>query len=128
MSGKGAVLKELEKRGKQYYYRNKWWTPNTPVRSNAKGKKMMVFATKIVDGKRRGKIIHFGAVGYGHNYSKKAKQNYLTRSAGIRNKEGKLTKNDKWSPNYWARKVLWPKEKKATGPKKTTVSSWKQAA
>lgn len=55
------------------------------------------------------KLVHFGQKGYQHNYSPEAKQNYLTRSAGIRNKSGELTKDDPFSPNYWARKVLWPK-------------------
>jgi len=36
----------------------------------------------------------------------KARKSYLARSAGIRNKEGKLTANDKNSSNYWAR-TLW---------------------
>ena len=44
---------------------------------------------------------------YKHNYSKEARKNYLTRSAGIKNKSGKSTKNDKFSANYWARKDLW---------------------
>lgn len=116
---KGIKLSSLIKRGNQYRYRGRLWTLNKPVRSTAKEKKMMVLATKTVDGERRVKIVHFGALGYGHNYSKEAKKNYLTRSAGIRNKKGELTKNDKWSPNYWARKILWPKNKRATGPKKT---------
>lgn len=115
----GTKLKNLNKLGDKYEYRGKLWKLNTPVKSTAKGKKMMVLASKTVDGVRRVKLIHFGAKGYGHNYSKKAKRNYLIRSAGIRDKSGKLTKNDKWSANYWARKILWPKEKAATGPKTT---------
>jgi hypothetical protein len=61
------------------------------------------------------KLIRFGKRGYEHNYSKDAKQNYLTRSAGIRDKNGNLTKDDKLSANYWARKTLWPKNQKADG-------------
>jgi len=80
---------------------------------------MMVLATKTIDGKRRVKLIHFGALGYGHNYSDRAKANYLRRSAGIRNKKGELTKDDKWSANYWARKILWPAKEAASGPKST---------
>ena len=87
---------------------------NQPVASNKKGKKKMVLAKK--DDKV--KLVHFGADGYKHNYSKKAKKNYLTRSAGIRNKSGELTMNDKHSPNYWARKHLWPKRQKADGSAK----------
>ena len=115
----GTKLSSLQHEGNKYYYRGKYWKLNTPEKSTAKGKKMMVLATKIINGEKRVKIVHFGALGYGHNYSIEAKKNYLARSAGIRNKEGKLTKNDTWSANYWARKILWPKNKPATGPKKT---------
>ena len=79
----------------------------------------MVLACKTIQGEKRVKLIHFGALGYGHNYSVRAKQSYLARSAGIRNKQGRLTKNDRWSANYWARKILWPAHKKATGPRTT---------
>ena len=116
---KGVDISKLKKVTDKYLYRGRLWTLNKPVKSTAKGKKMMVLATKTINGKKRGKIIHFGALGYGHNYSIEAKKNYLTRSAGIRNKKGKLTKDDPWSPNYWARKTLWPSEKPATGPKST---------
>jgi hypothetical protein len=61
------------------------------------------------------KLVRFGKRGYEHNYSPEAKQNYLTRSAGIRNKSGELTKDDPFSPNYWARRVLWPQNQKADG-------------
>ena len=119
MSQEGIDLSKLEKVGSKYNYRGELWSLNKPVKSTAKGKKMMVLASKTVRGKKRAKLIHFGAAGYGHNYSPEAKKNYLTRSAGIRNKEGKLTKDDPWSPNYWSRKVLWPAKKAATGPKST---------
>lgn len=61
------------------------------------------------------KIVRFGHRDYGHNYSKDAKSNYLQRSAGIRDKNGNLTKDDPFSANYWARRVLWPQNKKADG-------------
>lgn len=119
MISKKIRLDKCEKKGGQYYYRGRWWTPNEPVKSTRKNKKMMVMATKMIRGKRYAKIIHFGACGYGHDYNKKAKENYLRRSAGIRNKRGQLTKNDKWSANYWSRKILWPKGKPCRGPKVT---------
>jgi hypothetical protein len=80
---------------------------NKPRSSTKKEKKKMVLVKK---GDKL-KVVHFGQKGYKHNYSSKAKKNYLTRSAGIRNKSGQLTKNDKLSPNYWARKVLWGRKK-----------------
>lgn len=119
----GVKLSTLKKRGDKYFYRSRFWTLNKPIPSTSKGKKMMVLASKTIDGERRVKIIHFGALGYGHNYSKKAKENYLRRSAGIRNKKGELTMNDKWSPNYWSRKILWLKGKPTTGPKTTTKAA-----
>lgn len=119
----GIKVSSLKKVGDQYQYRGKHYKLNHPVPSTSKGKKMMVLATKTIDGVRRAKLVHFGALGYGHNYSSEAKKNYLTRSAGIRNKSGQLTKNDRWSANYWARKVLWPKNKPATGPRRTRKKS-----
>ena len=53
------------------------------------------------------KVVRYGHKDYGHNYSEKARENYMARSAGIRDKSGNLTKDDKFSPNYWARKRLW---------------------
>ncbi len=118
MSDKGGrEISKLKKLGDYYIYRNRKWKLNRPLPSTKKEKKMMVLATKTIEGKRKAKIIHFGAKGYGHNYSIKAKKSYLARSAGIRNKEGKFTMNDKWSPNYWSRTILWPKNKPTNGPK-----------
>lgn len=75
-----------------------------PIPSDKADKKYMVLV-------RRGErvaLVHFGQKGYQHNYSEAAKQNYLARSAGIRDKDGNLTKDDPFSPNYWARRYLWP--------------------
>ena len=60
------------------------------------------------DGKK--KLIHFGDSSmkdFTQHGDEKRKKSYLARSGGIRNKEGKLTKNDKNSANYWSRKVNW---------------------
>ena len=78
--------------------------PNRYYKSTRPGKKMMVY---VVRGSKS-KLIHFGAVGYKHNYSAAAKKSYLARSGGIRDKKGKLTKDDPFSPNYHARRKLWP--------------------
>jgi TFIIF-interacting CTD phosphatase-like protein len=75
-----------------------------PFKAPASSKyKKMVYVMK--DNKKR--KIGFGLKGYKHNYSAKARKAYLARSAGIRDKSGKLTKNNKNSANYWARRVLW---------------------
>ena len=77
-----------------------------PFKSNVKGKKMSVYVMK--DGKR--KKINFGDSNmqdFRQHKDPVRRKAYLARSAGIRNKEGKLTKNDRTSPNYWSRRVLW---------------------
>ncbi len=119
MKEQGIDVSRLKKEGNQYLYRGRRWRLNHPIPSTSKTKKMMVLATKTIHGKRKAKLIHFGARGYGHNYSPEAKKSYLARSANIRDKKGTLTKTDKWSANYWARKILWPKNKPTTGPRKT---------
>ena len=63
------------------------------------------------------KVVNFGARGYRHNYSAKAKKSYLARSAGIKGKD------DKFSANYWSRRELWPKNQKADGSSRKKTSS-----
>lgn len=73
--------------------------------SGAKEKKM-VLAKKGDDVK----LVRFGLRGmsdYTQHKDEGRRANYLARSGGIRNKDGELTKNDPFSANYWARKVLW---------------------
>ena len=80
-------------------------------KSTRPGKKLMV--------KVNNKTIHFGSSKNEHfkdktglwssldHNDKERRKNYLTRSAGIKNKEGKLTKDDPSSANYHARRILW---------------------
>ena len=78
----------------------------TPFPSKLPSKKFSVYVMK--DGKKR--LIHFGASDYEdytQHQNKDRRKAYLARSAGIRNKQGKLTKDDKNSSNYWSRKYLW---------------------
>lgn len=91
------------KKGRRYNVR-KHHRINKPFKSNRKHKKLQVYV-KDKDGNI--KNVHFGDNRYEHNYSEEARVNYLKRSAGIRNKQGRLTKDDKTSANYWSRKVLW---------------------
>jgi hypothetical protein len=77
---------------------------NKPKRYTGKGKYKKEVLAKKGD---EIKIVRYGHKDYKHNYSKEARKNYLTRSAGIKNKSGNSTKNDKFSANYWARKDLW---------------------
>lgn len=56
------------------------------------------------------KLVKFGLRGmedYTQHHDAQRRSNYLKRSAGIRGKDGKLTKDDPFSANHWARKVLW---------------------
>lgn len=79
---------------------------NKPIPSDKKDKKKMV----LVKRGDKVKLIHFGQKGYEdytQHHSKERRKNYLTRSAGIRDKNGNLTKDNPFSPNYWARKELW---------------------
>jgi hypothetical protein len=46
-----------------------------------------------------------------HN-DKKRQKNYCARSAGIKNKKGKLTKNNKESANYYSMRLLWSCDKR----------------
>ena len=77
-----------------------------PVHSLKAGKKGSVYVRK--DGAKR--LIHFGdssMTDKKKGASKAQIKSYRARSAGIRNKEGKLTANDKNSANYWSRKINW---------------------
>jgi len=56
------------------------------------------------------KLVKFGLRGmedFTQHKDSKRRANYLARSGGIKDKDGNLTKNDPFSANYWARKVLW---------------------
>jgi hypothetical protein len=78
---------------------------NKPRASTSPGKKMMV---KACEGGEE-KIVHFGAKGYGHNYSKAAR-----RSFRARHKCGE--KKSKLSAQYWACKKLWAGKGGSTAP------------
>ena len=69
---------------------------NKPRPSTSKGKKKMVKA--CANGQE--KIIHFGAKGYGHNYSPEARKSFKAR-------HNCAEANNKLSAKYWACKNLW---------------------
>ena len=56
------------------------------------------------------KLIHFGAKGYGHNYSAAARKSFRARHKCS-------TASNKMTARYWACKKLWG------GPGKSTASS-----
>lgn len=99
-------LEALEKKAEIEYRGTTFPGYNTPIASNRKGKKKMVLVRKG----GRVKLVHFGQKGYEdftQHKDPKRRENYLKRSGGIRGKGGKLTANDPFSANYWARKELW---------------------
>ena len=69
---------------------------NKPRKSPKAGKKKVV---KACSGGKE-KLIHFGASGYGHNYSAASRQSFSARHKCIQAK-------DKLSARYWACKNLW---------------------
>jgi len=79
---------------------------NKPYPSSVKSKKFSVIVMK--NGKR--KKINFGDSNmkdFRQHKDPVRRKSYLARSAGIKNKQGQLTKNDKTSANYWSRRYLW---------------------
>ncbi len=88
----GIQLSNCDKKDGKYYYRGRWWSPNQPIKSTRKDKKMMVMAIKVIRGKQYAKIIHFGG-----------------------NKWTPLGQNDSWSAtywsSYWANQAFWSKNK-----------------
>lgn len=96
-------IRKLPKKGKRYRVQGRWLKPNEPVSSHRKGKKRIVLA-------KRGscaRVLHYGDTDYEHNYSVAAKEDYCSRSAGITNQSGELTKNNPLYSNYWSRNDLW---------------------
>jgi len=69
------------------------------MRSDRAGKKKMV---KACEGGSE-KLIHFGAKGYGHNYSPAARKSFKAR-----HKCG--TAKSKMTARYWSCKKLWSKK------------------
>jgi 8-oxo-dGTP pyrophosphatase MutT (NUDIX family) len=105
------AMNPSEKRAEVEYRGHTFPGYNQPVRAGEGQHKMMVLAKKGDEVR----LVRFGHRGYQHNYSPEAKANYLKRSAGIRDGSGNLTKDDRFSANYWARKHLWPRNQEADG-------------
>ena len=81
---------------------------NTPKKSPNPKKKRVVKACSS----GQEKIIHYGATGYGHNYSAAARKSFRAR-----HKCGEAT--NKLTARYWACKDLWagPGGSKQSSPK-----------
>ncbi len=73
-----------------------------PELSERKNKKLKVFYN--------GNWIHFGHPDYSDfslHRDKERQERYLIRARNIRDTEGKLTRNNKNSPNFWSIRLLW---------------------
>lgn len=67
------------------------------------------------------KLLKFGLRGmkdYTQHYDEKRRENYLLRSGGIKDKTGRLTKDDPFSANYWSRRILWKSNEDLLKPEK----------
>ena len=69
---------------------------NSPVKSSRPEKKKMVLGCS----RGRQKLIHYGATGYGNNYSAAARRSFRARQKCS-------TARDKLTARYWACKDLW---------------------
>jgi len=100
--------KDVKKEGGKLQYRGHEFPGfNKPVNAPAGDKhKKMVLAKKGEDVK----LVKYGLRGYQdftQHKDPERRENYLKRSGGIKDKSGKLTKDDVFSANHWARKDLW---------------------
>tara|TARA_R110001632_G_scaffold167721_2_gene286264 strand:+ start:354 stop:653 length:300 start_codon:yes stop_codon:yes gene_type:complete len=78
-----------------------------PVKSNKSGKKGQVY---VLDKNGKKRLLHFGDSSmedFTQHKDKDRRKNYLARSAGIKDKDGNLTKNNKNKANFYSRKYLW---------------------
>jgi hypothetical protein len=93
--------------GKLVYRGHEFPGFNKPVNAPAGAKeKKMVLAKKGEEVK----LVRFGLRGmedFTQHRDPERRKNYLARSAGIKDKSGNPTKDDVFSANHWARKVLW---------------------
>jgi hypothetical protein len=100
--------KDVKREGDKIVYRGHEFEGfNKPKNAPAGAKqKKMVLAKKGDDVK----LVKFGYRGmedFTQHKDPERRKNYLARSAGIKNKSGQPTKDDVFSANHWARKVLW---------------------
>ena len=81
-----ATVKDTKRVSNGVVYRGKKYPGfNKPKRNSGSSKhKMEVLAKKG----NEIKVVRFGHKDYGHNYSTEARNSYLKRSAGIKNKSG----------------------------------------
>jgi hypothetical protein len=84
------------KRSRRRYANKSRLSCNKPVKSSRPEKKKMVLACS----RGRQKLIHYGATGYGNNYSAAARRSFRARHKCS-------AARDKLMAGYWACKDLW---------------------
>jgi hypothetical protein len=93
--------------GKLQYRGHEFEGFNKPKNAPAGDKHKKVVLAKKGD---EVKMVKFGLRGmedFTQHKDPERRKNYLARSAGIKDKSGNPTKDDVFSANHWARKVLW---------------------
>jgi len=93
--------------GKLVYRGHEFDGFNKPKNAPAGAKEKKIVLAKKGD---EVKLVRFGLRGmedFTQHKDPERRKNYLARSAGIKGKDGKPTKDDKFSANHWARKALW---------------------
>jgi hypothetical protein len=97
----------MKKNGSINYYGYIFPAYNTPIDAHKGDAHKKAVLVKYEDAI---KLVKFGLRGmedYTFHFDEKRRDNYLSRSAGIKNKRGQLTKDDPFSSNYWSRRILW---------------------
>lgn len=83
---------------------------HVPFPSNKANKK---FGVRVVTESGGEKTVYFGDPNYEdytQHHDEQRRNAYLSRSGGIKDKYGNLTKDDPTSANYWSRRYLWLSE------------------
>lgn len=100
--------KDIKREGGKLVYRGEEFSGfNKPKKDTSGAKTKKVVLAKKGD---EVKLVRYGHKDYQdftQHKDPQRRENYLKRSAGIKDKSGKLTKDDPFSANYWARKDLW---------------------
>jgi hypothetical protein len=98
----GGILYRGEK------FRALGWAGHKKAKSPKK--KWRLLAKKTVAGQPKYKIVEGGAKGmqdFRQHKNPKRRKSFRARAGAIKNKSGKLTKNDKFSPNYYNMRNTW---------------------
>jgi hypothetical protein len=100
--------KDVKREGGKIIYRGHEFDGfNKPKNAPAGAKQKKMVLAKKGDEVKLVKFGYRGMEDFTQHKDPERRKNYLARSAGIKNKSGQSTKDDVFSANHWARKVLW---------------------